>query len=89
MSCWVTTPSSTNASWARIWGCWLLDGKTSTIRLIDSKVLFVCNVARQRWPGLRDRDRGRDGFPVAHLTHQDYVGILPEYVLQRVAGSCQ
>ena len=48
-SVWVTTPSSTKASWARTCDCWF-DGNTSMIRLIDSAAELVCSVASARWP---------------------------------------
>jgi len=48
-SVWVITPSSTNASWARICACWC-DGKTSMIRLMLSIAELVCRVAKARWP---------------------------------------
>src|SRR5688572_31031811 len=46
-SVWVITPSSTKASWARTWDCWV-EGNTSMIRLIDSAAELVCRVASTR-----------------------------------------
>ncbi len=45
----VMTPSSTNASCARICDCWC-DGKTSMMRLMLSIAELVCSVAKARWP---------------------------------------
>ena len=45
----VRTPSSTNASWARICDCWC-EGKMSMMRLMVSAAEFVCRVANAKCP---------------------------------------
>src|SRR5262249_1022535 len=49
MSCCVTTASSTLASCTRAWCCWC-GGKTSTMRSMPWAGVFVCRVAKTRWP---------------------------------------
>ena len=48
-SCWQRTASRLFESWNRICSCWP-GGKTSTMRSTVCAALFVCRVAKTRWP---------------------------------------
>ena len=62
----------------RTWRCWN-GGKKSTIRLMVSVALVVCRRGQDQVPGLAGRQRGLDGFGVAHLADQDHVGVLAQH----------
>ena len=48
-SCWLRTAFRVVESCRRIWPC-RASGNTLTIRSIESTALFVCSVAKTRWP---------------------------------------